>query len=74
MLEGGPWTFDNHLLLLHHLRQGEDPSKVQLIHVCFWVQVYNIPMGFTSENVGRQIGNFVGEFVEYDVANNSGFW
>ncbi|MBA0794457.1 hypothetical protein Gohar_018785, partial [Gossypium harknessii] len=24
-LEGSPWTFNNHLLLFHRLREGEDP-------------------------------------------------
>lgn len=26
VLEGAPWTFDNHLLLLHRLVEGDVPS------------------------------------------------
>ncbi|XVF68232.1 hypothetical protein PTKIN_Ptkin10aG0188700 [Pterospermum kingtungense] len=35
VLEGGPWTFDNHLLLLHSLSPGEIPSQVPLVTVEF---------------------------------------
>lgn len=38
VLKGSPWTFNNHLLLLHHLKKGEDPLKVPLIFTIFWVQ------------------------------------
>ncbi|MCI36871.1 hypothetical protein A2U01_0058095, partial [Trifolium medium] len=27
-----------------------------------------------KENVGRQLGNYIGTFVEYDKKNNSSFW
>ncbi|MBA0805025.1 hypothetical protein Gohar_004570, partial [Gossypium harknessii] len=27
VLKGSPWAFNNHLLMLHHLRDGEDPLK-----------------------------------------------
>lgn len=33
--------------------------------------VYNIPVGFMSINVGKQIGDFVGKFLEYDMVNNN---
>lgn len=31
-------------------------------------------MGFMSQAIGTYICNFIGEFMEYDVNNNSGFW
>lgn len=71
---GGPWSFDNHLLILHQLEDGEEPSHVPLLHVDFWVQIFDLPVGFMSEHVGRLLGNFIGKFVEYDMQNNSSLW
>lgn len=72
--EGGPWSFDNCLLLLHHLKPGEMPAQVPLNIVNFWVQVYDLPVGYMSEAVGRQLGDFIGTFLEYDINNNIGCW
>lgn len=74
VLDSGPWSFDNQILLLHHLKQGELPSHVPLTHINFWVQVYDLPLGYMSEKVGKQLGDFVGKFLEYDCTNNSGVW
>lgn len=32
-LEGGPWTFDNHLLILTRLKPGLIPTNVPLVHI-----------------------------------------
>ena len=61
---GAPWTFNGHFLLLHPLQIGESPDEVNLLHALFWVQVHSIPMGFMSEGVGKQLGQFLGEFLE----------
>ncbi|XVF67588.1 hypothetical protein PTKIN_Ptkin10aG0133100 [Pterospermum kingtungense] len=74
VLEGGPWTFDSHLLILHQLKPGEIPNRVPLNFVDYWVQVYNLPVGCMSESIGKQLGNFVGYFLEYDASNNSLLW
>ncbi|MBA0818648.1 hypothetical protein Gohar_003642 [Gossypium harknessii] len=69
VLKGSPWTFNNHLLVLHKLSKGEDPLRVPLISASFWVQVHDVPIGFYSENLAIQLGNFIGIFQEYDSAN-----
>ncbi|PPR96281.1 hypothetical protein GOBAR_AA24388 [Gossypium barbadense] len=66
VLKGSPWTFNNHLLILHPLQWGEDPLKIPLIFSPFWVQIHTIPMGFFYENLARQLGYFLGKFMEYD--------
>ncbi|MBA0793061.1 hypothetical protein Gohar_017494 [Gossypium harknessii] len=40
---------------------------VPLIFVDFWVQIHNLPFGLISEVMGRQFGNFIGTFLEYDM-------
>ena len=35
VLEGAPWTFDNHLLLLHQLKEGEVLIQIAINHIEF---------------------------------------
>lgn len=37
VLSGGPWTFDNHLLILGCALPGDNLSQTPLNHVNFWV-------------------------------------
>lgn len=73
-LDKGPWTFDNALLVLSSIRTGEDPVKIPLFEVEFWVQIYELPVGLMTEAVGKQLGNFFGTFIQYDATNNSRIW
>ncbi|MCI34941.1 DUF4283 domain protein, partial [Trifolium medium] len=73
-LTGGPWTFDNHLIILERVQIGVQIENIPLNHVEFWVQVHNLPAGFILEKVGRKLANYIGEFVEYDKNNNTSFW
>ncbi|GMI71122.1 hypothetical protein HRI_000781500 [Hibiscus trionum] len=65
---GGPWHFNSHLLLLHKLEKGEDPMVVSLNTSPFWVLVRDVPHGYMSEHFAKVLGNFIGEFMEYDAA------
>ncbi|MFQ6638511.1 hypothetical protein Gotur_015740, partial [Gossypium turneri] len=69
VLKGFPWTFNNHLLILYRLRWGEDPMQVPLVFTPFWVQKHDVPIGLFSENLAVNLGNFLGDFMEYDVSN-----
>ncbi|XVF79045.1 hypothetical protein PTKIN_Ptkin14bG0188200 [Pterospermum kingtungense] len=40
----------------------------------YGVRVFNLPVGFMKLSVRKQIGNYIGEFVEYDTSNTSTFW
>jgi hypothetical protein len=74
VLKGGPWFFNKHMLVLGAMTEGESPEQVQLNTVPFWIQIHNLPAGYMAETVGRNIGNYVGEFLEYDEKNSSDFW
>ncbi|KAH1047665.1 hypothetical protein J1N35_038449 [Gossypium stocksii] len=41
---------------------------VELNWVAFWVLVHDIPHSFISENVAKQLGNFIGAFLDYDTS------
>ncbi|KAK6141670.1 hypothetical protein DH2020_024591 [Rehmannia glutinosa] len=72
--KNGPWTFDNLLLITKRLNVGEQPSKVQLFLTELWVQVYNLPLGFMTERIGNDIGNFIGIYLEGDQYSFGGMW
>lgn len=74
VLNGGPWLFDNALLVLSVIKEGEDPTKVLLLFVDFWIQIYDLPVGYMSETVGKSLGKFFGTFIQYDSHNNSSIW
>ncbi|KAA3459709.1 nucleolin-like [Gossypium australe] len=66
VIGGAPWFFNNHLLLLHRLQDGENPMSVLLNSSAFWVQVHDLPPGLMSENMAKQMGGFIGQYIEYD--------
>ncbi|KAG8488555.1 hypothetical protein CXB51_016297 [Gossypium anomalum] len=68
VVDGMPWFFNRHLIVFHKLVQGEEPSVVPLWETVFWVQVHNLPSGFMTEGMARQIGDFIGRFLEYDTS------
>lgn len=74
VLDGSPWTFNNHLVLFHQLQPGNDPFTVQFHHALFWIQIHNVSMGHVAAEAGRLLGDFVGKFVSYDAAINYGLW
>jgi 14-3-3 protein epsilon len=74
VINGGPWTFDNNMLLLERVQLGRQIEQIPLFHTTLWVQVHNLPMGLMKERVGIGLANYIGSFVEYDKNNNSSFW
>uniref|UniRef100_A0A392MI71 CCHC-type domain-containing protein n=1 Tax=Trifolium medium TaxID=97028 RepID=A0A392MI71_9FABA len=74
VLNGGPWTFDNNMLILEQAQLGMQIEHIPLYYVNMWVQVHDLPMGLMKEKVGIPLANYIGSFVEYDKKNNSTFW
>ena len=73
VLEGGPWIYDNMYILLHRLMPNEAPVAIPLDSFDFWVQIHNLPVRFMSTKVGKQFGDFMGKFIQYDESNNTRF-
>lgn len=74
VLKGGPWSFDNVMMALNTVAAGEDPGKVNPWYLNIWIQIHNMPTGYMMESVGKQFGNFFGEFLEYYANNNTSIW
>lgn len=67
VIDGMSWFFNRHLMVFHKLEEGEDPVLVPIIHTNFWVQIHDFPPDCMSEGMARQLGNFIGNFLDYDV-------
>lgn len=53
VLNGEPWFFDNAMLVVNTISRGEDPIKVPLFELNFWIQLHGLPPGFMYETVGK---------------------
>jgi hypothetical protein len=62
------------MMVMGAMAEGESPEQVLLYTVPFWIQIHNLPTGYMAETVGRNVGNYVGEFLEYNEKNSSNFW
>lgn len=74
VVRGGPWSFDNAILILAEIPMGEEPLRVPLWHINIWIQIFDLSSGFMTEGVGKQLRDFFGEFLEYDQKNNTSLW
>ena len=64
--KNGPWNFDNKLLLLCRWRKGLSVSNITFTHAPFWVQIWGLPFENLSEDVGKDLGNSLGRYLEID--------
>ncbi|MBA0783307.1 hypothetical protein Gotri_001037 [Gossypium trilobum] len=46
VIMGASWTFNNHLLFFHRLKEEEDPMEVPIVSSPFWIQVHDLPPRF----------------------------
>ncbi|KAJ8774488.1 hypothetical protein K2173_016934 [Erythroxylum novogranatense] len=67
VLKRCPYDFQQHLLVLHRLTEGEMPLEVPLFYTDMWVQVHALQTGLMSEGLAKQFGHFIGKFLEYDI-------
>jgi len=66
VLNEGPWSFENNTLVCRQVPDGVLPADVALDAVDMWVQVYDLPVGYMSDIVLEQVGNFLGVFLHCD--------
>ncbi|MBA0746319.1 hypothetical protein Gogos_008852 [Gossypium gossypioides] len=65
---GTPWFFNNHLLLLQSINEGDNPAVMDLKFTEFWIQVHDLPPGSMNESMARQFGNFCDKSIEYNTS------
>ncbi|XP_019166538.1 PREDICTED: uncharacterized protein LOC109162273 [Ipomoea nil] len=57
IIEGGPWAYEQNLLIMQKLQPGEDPEATVLNHADFWIQIHSLPAGLRSVVVVSAIGS-----------------
>jgi hypothetical protein len=73
-MDEGPWIFRGHAVLLEEYDGITKPSKVRFKYLATWVRIYDLPTGFRTMNIGRQLGNKIGDFLKVDLDDNTGGW
>ena len=66
VLDNGPWSFENQLLVLRRWEKGMTPRSVKFTSVSMWVQVWGLPFDLINEDAGRDIGSGLGRVVDVD--------
>ncbi|XP_031099743.1 uncharacterized protein LOC116003944 [Ipomoea triloba] len=66
VIDEGPWSFKNCMLVCRSVKDGVLPVNVPLDSVDMWVQLHDLPFGYTSEAILEHIGNYLGTYVKGD--------
>ncbi|XP_074343131.1 uncharacterized protein LOC141680958 [Apium graveolens] len=74
VIDGNPWTFGRFHLLFARLKEGDNPRTLPINKLDIWVQLHDMEAGFMSQRVVRDIGDYIGTFVESDAKNFIGVW
>ena len=74
VIEGGPWSFEQNLLVLQRCSKEDNPQEVPLVESEIWIQIYDLSKVFASIKVLENVGNYIGKFVKSDPANIEGSW
>ncbi|XP_038716189.1 uncharacterized protein At4g02000-like [Tripterygium wilfordii] len=74
VLDGSPWTFDKHPLLLKEYNGNLRPCDVVFEEMPLWVRFCNLPFKMMNEKVGLQLGAAVGRIEKVDLDRNGCGW
>ena len=74
VMDEGPWFFRGHAVLLEEYDGITKPSKVQFNHLAMWVRIYDLPTGFRTKNIGRQLGDKIGKFLKVELDDDFSGW
>lgn len=66
VINGGPWNFDNQLLVTRLWEPGLASKGVTFHSIECWVQIWGLPVGFTTAVIGETIGKRIGEVLSVD--------
>lgn len=69
VIDEGPWTFNQQVLLVKRLEETDQLASMQLTNLYIWLQVHELPIDFNSEHILKSIGDYVGTFRASDPKN-----
>ena len=62
VLSGGPWTFDNQVLMLCRWQLGMTVANVKFESVALWIQIWGTQFDMVSFKVAAEIGSRMRKF------------
>ena len=74
VIDNGPWTFNNHMLIINRLKPRDQPRRINLFHADFLVQLHGLPVDFMSKFIGKHVGNYIDSFFMVDPKSFEGGW
>jgi hypothetical protein len=74
VLEGRPWSFDRHALVLNDFNGMKGLTQMNFKMSPIWVQVHDMPLLCMNRGVGMKIGASMGEVEDVDVAGDGAGW
>ncbi|TXG69845.1 hypothetical protein EZV62_004780 [Acer yangbiense] len=66
ILTGGPWTFNNFLLILKEPKGKGDILGIRFDQAEFWVQIHNVPLFCMTKRIWSLLGSIIGEVMDID--------
>lgn len=64
VLKGGPWSFDNQVLMLLRWQVGITGGNVKFDLVSLWVQIWGAPFDLVSPTIAEAVGSRLGTVVK----------
>lgn len=64
VLNGGPWSFDNQVLMLHQWQVGMTAGNVKFDSISLWVQIWGAPFDLVSPTIAEAVGSRLGTVVK----------
>ncbi|KAE9462817.1 hypothetical protein C3L33_05275, partial [Rhododendron williamsianum] len=74
VLNGGPWCFNNMLLLLKKWEVRMRADSIEFQEVDFWIQLWGLPFECISQEIGEVIGKRIGAVLEVGRLSETGSW
>ena len=66
ILRGGPWLFDNQLLMQQRWKKGMNVGNIQMENTSLWVQIWGAPFDMFSPQVAKEVGSRFSEVEEVE--------
>lgn len=64
VVDRSPWSFNRKALIITRMKEGDVPRGVRLNSLDLWVQIHDLRVGFMTQKIVKEVGNYIGCFVE----------
>lgn len=61
VIDGSSWSFNRKTLIIARTLDGDITRGVNLNTLDLWVQIHDLRVGFISEKIVKEVGNYIGK-------------